>query len=88
MGKNEYPISRPARRDPAEAGNIQLMKEKQNTKKLNILSHEGLPAGGVARRHEANNNGKFYFSLCLCVFVRECVQVCGFFTLDIGYSKI
>jgi len=32
MGKNEYPISRPARRDPANAGNIQQMNERQNTK--------------------------------------------------------
>ena len=30
--KNEYPIFRPARRDPADAGNIQQMNERQNTK--------------------------------------------------------
>ena len=64
------------------------MNERQNTKKLNIFPHEGLPAGDVARRHKENNNGKFYFSLCLCVFVREYVQLCGFFTLSIGYSLL
>jgi len=66
--KDEYPISRPARRDPADAGNIQLMKGKAEYKKAEYI---------LARRHgdtkritaivfSGKNNGKFYFSLCLC----------------------
>ncbi len=69
------------------------MNEKQNTKRLNIFSHEGTETRRrtmkLAIVFSGKSNSKFYFSLCLCVFVREYVPFCVFYlgcwTFLVGY---